>query len=1339
MSLTGQRRLSAVVIALLFLVPAIPTFPASGGSSWSTSGPDFQNGTVQNATAEPAGIHLPYNETYLNNWTRMDPWPVSRTNANMVYDRSDGVMILFGGTVWPNLGTNETWTYNLSTNRWRNMNPTKTLPSDSPGYNMVFDSIDSVVILFETVYSSAQGNTWTYNLSANTWKQMNPFPSPNGRTGASMCFDSKDGVVVFFGGSWGGGINDTWTYNLTANAWTKKAPAVTPSPRTRAGMAYDPVSDKIILFGGQDDTGSILGDTWSYELKTDTWTNRTPASSPPARTMDNKNMQYDPIRGEPIIFGGIGQDWTFLCDTWGYDRISNTWTQINTANTPSIRPNAACAYDTGHGGLVLFGGYGDYAYWDETWFCNSTTAGWTNENIAPSYRGMSSMVYDDIHERFILFGGANWAGPFLNDTWTYDPASNVWTEKHPPKSPSYVTSYDEYLLAFDSANGVVVAYGSYDRYTVACTWIYNLTADAWTYMNPSISPCQRGGMAMAYDSKNKVTVLFGGATPSTLLNDTWMYDYPTNTWTERKPNNSPPLRFGSTMVYDKNDGVMVLVAGYDKTSAYVNETWTYNFTTNTWTNMTPARSPGQVERFSMVYDDLSGKVILFGGVDTSRGYLSLNDTWTYNYSSNTWTMLTPVSSPSPTNSAGMACNGKTGTLVFYGGYGPSTIWGDTWAFNLTRYISPGCYTSQPFDTGGEAYFGLLEWNGTVPANTSLKFQLRTADTKIALNLTGFCGPDGSNATYYERSGQGIFSGHNGSRWFQYRAYLCTTDLARTPVLNGVTINYNLLHNATLAAPAGDENWTGVQDICWTFSDQDGDGMFVDIDLLGAAGELQLAYGLAADDYRWQWDTSSTENGTYRIRITVRDDNETIPLTVNITSPEFVIFHPHINEAPSAALEYPENGAVLTTPVVKLTWTGSDPENDTLDYTVYVSGAFFDIDNLPAEGNMTYDTFYELTELADLSTYWWTVVPCDGQLPGPAPEVRNFTLDIPHAPEVELLYPADNAHLNSTTVELKWHGYDADNDTLFYLVHLDTVPFGPFDLPEPAANTTVGTYIAAGLSNSTTYFWTVVPCDNTTKGARAQARSFTIDVSIGNRLPRFTSTAPLNATVGELYEYNLTVTDDDGDPMSFSRVTGPANLSVNETAGKITWRPDITGNFTVTVRVTDSKGGFTDQTFTIEVRARPPVIQKPPSCSVTTQINNTKVKKTITIEGKAAVGSRPLTLVQFSVDDGQWLNAVGTENWSFSLDTTTLNNGLHKIKVRAFDGTTYSGETVLNIDVSNAAAAPVEAGFPWWILALVVVVAAAVGAGVMLARKKKAGAPGEEAEAMPPGEPGGTKT
>ena len=250
---------------------------------------------------------------------------------------------------------------------------------------------------------------------------------------------------------------------------------------------------------------------------------------------------------------------------------------------------------------------------------------------------------------------------------------------------------------------------------------------------------------------------------------------------------------------------------------------------------------------------------------------------------------------------------------------------------------------------------------------------------------------------------------------------------------------------------------------------------------------------------------------------------------------------------------------------------------------------------------------------------------------------------------------------------------------------------------------------------------MVAGDTMLTGDVAPVCNFTIDLSIGNRLPRFTSTAPVNVTVDELYEYDLTAIDDDLDTMTFTKVAGPEGLLVNGTTGKVSWRPNATGNFTVTVRATDVKGGFTDQTFIIEVLAKPPVIQKPPTLSVSSSINNTKVKKAITIQGTAGVGSRPVTSVQFSIDGGPWQDATGTENWSFTVDTSKLKNGQHAVTVRAYDGTSYSEETLLNIEVDNPAKAE-AAGFPYWILAVVVLILAIVGAAVFMGRRKKVALP-----------------
>ena len=63
-------------------------------------------------------------------------------------------------------------------------------------------------------------------------------------------------------------------------------------------MAYDPGTGQLVLFGGYD--GGFLDDTWTWNGST--WTQMTPATSPPAR--DSASMAYDPGTGQLVLFGG---------------------------------------------------------------------------------------------------------------------------------------------------------------------------------------------------------------------------------------------------------------------------------------------------------------------------------------------------------------------------------------------------------------------------------------------------------------------------------------------------------------------------------------------------------------------------------------------------------------------------------------------------------------------------------------------------------------------------------------------------------------------------------------------------------------------------------------------------------------------------------------------------------------------------------------------------------------------------------------------------------------------------------------------------------------------------
>jgi hypothetical protein len=77
----------------------------------------------------------------------------------------------------------------------------------------------------------------------------------------------------------------------------------------------------------------------------------------------------------------------------------------------------------------------------------------------------------------------------------------------------------------------------------------------------------------------------------------------------------------------------------------------------------------------MAYDAATGTVVLFGGFGSSS---LLGDTWTWN--GTTWTQQHPATSPSARDVAAVA-DAATGTVVLFGGGSPDGgVFGDTWTW-----------------------------------------------------------------------------------------------------------------------------------------------------------------------------------------------------------------------------------------------------------------------------------------------------------------------------------------------------------------------------------------------------------------------------------------------------------------------------------------------------------------------------------------------------------------------------------------------------------------------------------------------------------------------------------
>jgi hypothetical protein len=853
---------------------------------------------------------------------------------------------------------------------------------------------------------------------------------------------------------------------------------------------------------------------------------------------------------------------------------------------------------------------------------NESKGNWIKLNEKSPSRIVSSMVYDKNKRLGVLFGGIDYNG-LCNDTWTYDIYQNQWNNISPSKSPS--PRY-HFAMVYDNIDDLIILFGgmestNYPFYWVNDTWTYNLTSNQWVNMSPQEAP-PVGYYVMTYDIIDAVCVAFGGGSLdyySTIPSTTWTYSVTTNKWTKHDTNITPFSRIASAMTYDEANNVMMLFGGFRDDGMGgkdFNDTWILNPENFTWTQKSPMISPPARPGHAMVYDSYKKATILFGGNHGPNGAdTDFRDTWYYNSTNNTWVQLYPANTPHQREFHQMFYDSSANSIILTGGYDgvPGNYpFNDTWCYNLNGFFQDGTYTSQPKDTNGRAFFGSLEWNASVSNDTSIEFQLRTANTLEDLQNRSFLGPDGTNSTFYNRSGERIASIHNDSRWIQVKAFLNSNSPLQTPSLSDINIHYNLIQNLSITSPLDSDNWTAIQNITWSSYDDDNDSLNFDIYLVNGLAVSLLTGNLSNDIREWQWNTNSIPNGTYRIKIVSRDDNPSIPLTVNTTSGNFTIYHP------------------------------------------------------------------------------------------PPPN---------HLPHVDLLSPPNNSIINNTSVRLSWKGIDLDGDLLAYIVRYSDNPqmqgaFSSNSTTEPSMNLVYPT-------DNKTYYWTVDATDGKSNGTDIPTAVWSITIKI-NHLPKITSKPPLYIQVGESYEYNITAVDEDNDTMIFSIIQAPNSLSLNSSSGWIHWTPNATevGNHTIIFRASDGKGGIDQQTFNVSVIPKPP--PEKPRCVITYPTNGSKIGGMVTVRGTAVNGSSPLSLIQVRIDGGNWKNAVGLKNWSISVDMGKMNNGKHKIEARAYDGNLYSDTAFVSYSVYNPEPLiSVEGGLGWIII---FVVLAAIGVSLVIVRQ-----------------------
>jgi len=299
---------------------------------------------------------FPENPT--NSWVKRSPLPGAPVSPRLgyegacVWDSRHKLLVRYGGHNQGGGGEQgaEVWTYDLESARWTLKEPNMSPPGVCCNAQNVFDPVGGRYIRFP-FFSGNHGwqwwrelylndsSVWTYDLSANIWRNRRPLPAP--RLAGLRCasWDGDEEVVVVFGGE--GSQEGTLVYDPYANEWRWPKPGQQPAYRSGGQMVYDAARKVHVLFGSQfsDDPH-----TWLYDLKKNQWVDARPGRMPPTRENDAV-LTYDPYNR--IVLAVIkvteGKDETakHRLETWAYDAGANQWTRLNPQPEPEPSGNRA--------------------------------------------------------------------------------------------------------------------------------------------------------------------------------------------------------------------------------------------------------------------------------------------------------------------------------------------------------------------------------------------------------------------------------------------------------------------------------------------------------------------------------------------------------------------------------------------------------------------------------------------------------------------------------------------------------------------------------------------------------------------------------------------------------------------------------------------------------------------------------------------------------------------------------------------------------------------------------------------------------------------------------------
>lgn len=300
-----------------------------------------------------------------------------------------------------------------------------------------------------------------------------------------------------------------------------------------------------------------------------------------------------------------------------------------------------------------------------------TSATWTASAAGPLVYWQAA-AFAPTTCRLVAFGGS--AGYTIPDsTWLFDPVAASWTTLARAKGAAWPSVRAHAMMAWHPTLQRIVLFGGANVTTYQDTWAFNPTTRTWT---PVITNCKRGvcpparwGAGMVWSTAIQKLVLFGGTNNGTfeLKNDVWTYG---TSWVKATTRGTPPPgRFLFGMAEDAATGLIVVYGGAGAPSLTgLNDTWLLDPRTMTWTKVTTSTTPPGHGEVAMGWSPGVGAVVLTGGSDVRALTVPNPGTWAFDMAARNWVQLSTTGGPpSPRKNATLTTDTCHGTAVLFGG------------------------------------------------------------------------------------------------------------------------------------------------------------------------------------------------------------------------------------------------------------------------------------------------------------------------------------------------------------------------------------------------------------------------------------------------------------------------------------------------------------------------------------------------------------------------------------------------------------------------------------------------------------------------------------------------